>query len=251
MKKYLEKQLELRDIPGLAVGVTHGEKNGAVIVGKGINLYSTFDCGSIIKTAIATEIFMKAERGEIEMTDEIIRMLSHTSAMRDDGGPLWKPEESIFCYCNKAYDILYEKYLNNRVTILNVQEYPLADAYEKDENNRNTRVYPKETEFKVNLMTLMDYAKAHLARKYLSEEGYEEMWKERALVPNTGEHIACGWFIWDYNGKRYYGHEGGVTGYRTAMFLCPEDDSSYIVLANSSEAPVRKIVEGIIDVDSV
>ena len=98
---------------------------------------------------------------------------------------------------------------------------------------------------------LSDYAKAHLAKKYLSEKGYEEMWKERALVPNTGEHIACGWFIWDYNGKRYYGHEGGVRGYRTAMFLCPDDDSSYIVLANSSEAPVRRIVEGVIDVDSV
>ncbi len=246
MEEYLKRQIALRDIPGICAAVSKNGNREVLSVGTGAGTDRSFDIGSVVKTVIATEIFIRAERGEIELTDDIVRKLSHTSAMRDDGGPLWKPEENIFCYCNRAYEELADSVLGGIISLIKESSLPLSRCYTKNSDNRYVEITDRTKEYISDIWILSDYAEGILGGRYLSIVMRDQMWEPRVLVPNTGEHMACGWFIWDILGRSYYGHEGGADGFRSSFYVCPEDDSYVILLANSSEAPTKRIAEGII-----
>ncbi len=245
MEKYLRQQLEIRNITGLAVSFGRGERKDMLALGRGISAERSFDIGSVVKTAIATEVFMKAERAGAVPDTGLMRKLSHTSGMRDEGGPLWPPEEERFCYCERAYDEILAEELGGKLSIIKRSVFPPAEAYEKDSDRVYRRTEPGPG-FYADIYELTDYAEKQLRGEYLSRAYYDLMWKERAPVPDSGEHIACGWFVAEREGKKYYGHEGGAKGFRSSLYICPEEESFVIVLANCSGAATKKIAFGIL-----
>jgi CubicO group peptidase (beta-lactamase class C family) len=61
------------------------------------------------------------------------------------------------------------------------------------------------------------------------------------------EQIGLGWFISEYHGIRFYGHEGHDIGFRTTFAMIPDESLSLIVLANLETASTRKIMRLLFD----
>ncbi|MDR1135076.1 MAG: beta-lactamase family protein [Clostridiales Family XIII bacterium] len=125
----------------------------------------------------------------------------------------------------------------------------VCTPHRRDESGRAVRekVFPynrahaPSSTLTSNARDLMKWGEAHLNKKMLSEEMYKDVTKPRALVPNNGEHIGLGWFIREQNGYTLYGHEGTDDGFRASFWICPELKAQVIVLANLSDAPVKRI----------
>jgi CubicO group peptidase (beta-lactamase class C family) len=73
----------------------------------------------------------------------------------------------------------------------------------------------------------------------------------RMLTPQSpikkDEQIGLGWFISEYHGKRFYGHEGHDIGFRTTFAMIPDESLALIVLANLETASTRKIMRLLFD----
>lgn len=123
----------------------------------------------------------------------------------------------------------------------------LAKPHVKDERKRiiKSGIYPYTREHAPSscltapiddIGRLADYA-----MKTLSDEEV----KPYALVPDTGEHMGLGWFIREQEGRTLYGHEGADMGFRSSLWICPEEDIHIVLLANISGAPLKKMSKAI------
>lgn len=92
-----------------------------------------------------------------------------------------------------------------------------------------------------NAGDLLKWAKRHIDREAFAPETYDIMWRSYAEVPDNGERMGLGWFIRKQEGYTLYGHEGTDDGFRASFWICPEKDTAVVVLANISNAPVKKI----------
>jgi CubicO group peptidase (beta-lactamase class C family) len=99
-----------------------------------------------------------------------------------------------------------------------------------------------------NPADMRKWGTAHLTKKLLKAETYEEAWRPYAQVPNNGEHIGLGWFIRKQKGYTLYGHEGSDDGFRASFWICPELDIQIFVASNISQAPVKKINKNIFEI---
>ncbi|MBN7773015.1 serine hydrolase domain-containing protein [Clostridium aminobutyricum] len=124
---------------------------------------------------------------------------------------------------------------NERKFILLEEQYPYSRAHG-----------PSST-ITTNLKDLERWARGHIEKKVLRKETYDLMWRKYALVSNNEEHIGLSWFIREQNGFTLYGHEGNDDGFRASFWLCPELDLHIAVLANLSQAPVKKINKNILE----
>lgn len=73
---------------------------------------------------------------------------------------------------------------------------------------------------------LLIWHRALLAKKMISEAGYEKM-----FTPYLKEY-GYGWGIEERFGQTVYAHSGGIDGFRSMGILLPEEKLSVIVLAN-------------------
>ena len=61
------------------------------------------------------------------------------------------------------------------------------------------------------------------------------------------EAVGLGWFLSDYQGERFIGHEGNDIGFRTTYAIVPSKKISIVVLANLQKASTRKIMRLLYD----
>lgn len=92
-----------------------------------------------------------------------------------------------------------------------------------------------------NAGDLLKWAGRHMDREVFAPETYDIIWRSYAEVPNNGEGMGLGWFIRKQEGYTLYGHEGTDDGFRASFWICPEIKTAVTVLANISNAPVKKI----------
>ena len=130
-----------------------------------------------------------------------------------------------------------------------IDKLGMAMPYERDEN-RNfilakyypySRQHAPSSTLTTNVGDMLKWGRFNLDRKAFSNETYETMWKEYAVVPNNGEKMGLGWFMREQEGCHLMGHEGTDIGFRASFWICPEHDLTITVLSNVSAAPVKRI----------
>jgi len=198
---------------------------------------------------------------------------------------LWDPAEGRFAYSNIGYEILgvviaavsgipfeayvqknifeplgmddstlltfergiYEKYSPGSVDLCTPHEKNNAKEIVKTEHFPYNRAHGPSSTLTSNIIDIEKWGTAHLEKRIMKPETYEEVWAEQALVPNNGEHICLSWFKREQNGYTLYGHEGTDDGFRASFWICPELELSIIICSNISNAPVKKISKQIFD----
>lgn len=194
---------------------------------------------------------------------------------------LWEPGTNGFMYSSIAYELLgiiieevsgqlFDEFIKencfkpagmDNTTVLTVErtggslefedidKLGMAMPYERDEN-RNfilAKYYPYSRQhgpsstLTTNVGDMLKWGRFNLDRKAFSNETYETMWKEYAVVPNNGEKMGLGWFMREQEGCHLMGHEGTDIGFRASFWICPEHDLTITVLSNVSAAPVKRI----------
>ena len=103
------------------------------------------------------------------------------------------------------------------------------------------RIHGPSSTLTSNTADLLKWAKRHIDREVFAPETYDIVWRPYAEVPNNGEGMGLGWFIRKQEGYTLYGHEGNDDGFRASFWICPEIKTAVTVLANISNAPVKKI----------
>lgn len=72
----------------------------------------------------------------------------------------------------------------------------------------------------------------------LSQETLGEMQTVQWSNPDWG----LGFSIWNMDGKRFVGHQGGCPGYKSQIILCPEEKIAVVVMINATDAPQFTLV---------
>jgi CubicO group peptidase (beta-lactamase class C family) len=109
---------------------------------------------------------------------------------------------------------------------------------------------------------MLRWARANLGRgeldgqRILSSESYDVLWKnerdmfaplkaraEAAGVPLPYESFNQGlsWFLIGWKGHRLINHSGGDRGFRTDLYLAPDDSVAVVVMANQERADVGEL----------
>lgn len=191
---------------------------------------------------------------------------------------LWDPEEGNFRYSNMAYELLgcvisrlsgktFEEYIRDNIfepldmkdsTFLTFERDPrtMAVPHGKDKQNHTfiaehypyNRAHGPSSTLTSNGIDTQKWGDAHVGKKILSSESYEEMWKVYAEVPNNGEEMGLSWFMRTQNGYRLMGHEGNDDGFRSSFWICPQLDCSISVMANITRGPVKRVSKGVFDI---
>lgn len=194
---------------------------------------------------------------------------------------LWEAGKGGFRYSNMAYELLgliiaettemeYEKYIEENLlrpagmdasTFLtfertggslcleNIDRAGMAMPHKKagDRSIILEKYYPYNRQhgpsstLTSNVHDLLKWAKANMNRSLLSDETYDMIWKEYAVVPNNGEKMGLGWFMRQQEGYIFTGHEGTDDGFRASFWMCRELETAIVVLSNISGAPVKKL----------
>lgn len=190
----------------------------------------------------------------------------------------WDPEEGKFRYSNIAYELLgcvisqasgktFEEYIQDHIfdslgmedsTFLTFERDPstMAKPHDKDKEKRTVivehypynRAHGPSSTLTSNGSDMQKWGDAHLDRKILSPESYEEMWKVYTEVPDNGEGMGLSWFMREQNGYRLLGHEGTDDGFRASFWICPELNCSISVMCNITRSPVKRINRGVFDI---
>jgi len=92
---------------------------------------------------------------------------------------------------------------------------------------------------------VLAFAKMHMARgraadgtQVLSERSVAAMQERQVEVPNPhslGSHWGVGWILFDWNGRRLYGHDGGTLGQSAYLRVAPDADLAMTLLTNGGE----------------
>ena len=93
-------------------------------------------------------------------------------------------------------------------------------------------------------------------RRILKTETYDQLWasqrdmfealKERATragvpLPYESFHQGLSWFVIGWKGHRLINHSGGDRGFRTDLFIAPDDSVAVVVMANQERADVGEL----------
>lgn len=100
------------------------------------------------------------------------------------------------------------------------------------------------------LSTAEDLARFVLALqsgKVLSLQRVHRMWAQQSTLDGKGTGYGLGWMMHDHNGIKAVAHTGEVPGASTILYVMPDDDASFAVLANTDAAGLWKLADKIAD----
>lgn len=200
---------------------------------------------------------------------------------------LWEPGEGGFRYSNMAYELLgliisektgmtYENYI--AANLLNpagmdsstfltfertggtldldvINETNMAMPHTRAEDRSiilekhypyNRQHAPSST-LTSDVRDLLKWAQVNMKEKLLSQNTYDRIWKEYAVVPNNGEKMGLGWFMRNQKDYDFVGHEGTDDGFRASFWMCRELETAIVVLSNITGAPVKKLNKKLFD----
>ena len=120
-----------------------------------------------------------------------------------------------------------------------------------------------------NVVDMLRWAMINLRRgeldgnRILAESSYVKLWtpsrdmtaelQERARqarieLPWESYAVGLSWFVVRYRGKRLVNHSGGDRGFRSDLYLAPDDGIAVVVMANDQTADVQKLARSVLDV---
>jgi CubicO group peptidase (beta-lactamase class C family) len=120
-----------------------------------------------------------------------------------------------------------------------------------------------------NVVDMLRWALVNLHRgelngnRILMESSYGKLWtptrdmtaeiQERARgagieLPYENYAIGLSWFVVRYHGKRLITHSGGDRGFRSDLYLAPDDSIAVVVMANDQTADVQKLARSVLDI---
>jgi CubicO group peptidase (beta-lactamase class C family) len=89
---------------------------------------------------------------------------------------------------------------------------------------------------------VLGFARLHLAggtaadgTRVLSADSVAEMQRPQVEIPNRwalGSHWGLGWFMFDADGRRVYGHDGNTGSQSAYLRIVPDADTAVVLLAN-------------------
>jgi len=103
------------------------------------------------------------------------------------------------------------------------------------------RIHAPSSTLTSNIYDMAKWAIATLNKELLKPQTHQMMREEFVTVPNNGEQMCISWFAREQNGHKLYGHEGADDGFRSSLWICPEQDLFIMLCANISNAPLKKI----------
>jgi CubicO group peptidase (beta-lactamase class C family) len=98
-------------------------------------------------------------------------------------------------------------------------------------------------------------------QRILKTESYDQLWasqrdmfaalKERAAragipLPYESFHQGLSWFVLGWKGHRLINHSGGDRGFRTDLFIAPDDSVAVVVMANQERADVGELARSLL-----
>jgi CubicO group peptidase (beta-lactamase class C family) len=120
-----------------------------------------------------------------------------------------------------------------------------------------------------NVEDMLRWAMINLRRgeldgnRILAESSYVKLWtpsrdmtaelRERARgagieLPYESYAVGLSWFVVRYRGKRLVTHSGGDRGFRSDLYLAPDDSTAVVVMANDQTADVGKLARSLLDI---
>lgn len=267
LDRFCSSQLYFTDITGMCVSVRKGDflftgAYGMADYEKQIPMSEDdmFPCASLAKLVTADLV-----RENLEMTEDVVHMLSHTTGISEEGLYLWDPSEYRFSYDDTGYDRLgrmlesktgrsFRDMANEKLSHYGMKratfdKCEVVPGHFKDNSNNIVRDkrYRYEEEHLPSSGLISDIHDIDkMAMHYMDLDKYGPMFKPVADIPATGEKMGLGFFIRQIENEVFYGHDAGDYGYRGTLWICPGRGVSAAVIANRSAAPVRKIADGLI-----
>lgn len=106
-----------------------------------------------------------------------------------------------------------------------------------------------------NIVEMAHWAIANLnrgrwgGRQILQPSSYDLLWQPYIEIgeEEPGTSVGLSWFISNHKDHKTVDHSGGDIGFRTNLWLVPEQGGAVIVLANTVPAPVGKITGVLLD----
>ncbi len=99
---------------------------------------------------------------------------------------------------------------------------------------------------------LNKWDEALYTNKILNRQARELMFEPLILNNGDTSNFACGWNIGTYQGKRIYGHGGGINGYVCQTYRIPEEHLFVAVLSNrldrSTAHPISSVAQNIVSI---
>ena len=120
-----------------------------------------------------------------------------------------------------------------------------------------------------NVVDMLRWAMINLRRgeldgnRILADSSYASLWtpsrdmtaelRERARragieIPWESYAVGLSWFVVRYRGKRLINHSGGDRGFRSDLYLAPDDSTAVVVMANDQTADVQKLARAVLDI---
>jgi CubicO group peptidase (beta-lactamase class C family) len=84
----------------------------------------------------------------------------------------------------------------------------------------------------------MDLGRAIDGTQVLSKESVEAMQEPQVEIPNPhtlGSHWGVGWILFDWSGRKLYGHDGGTLGQSAVLRVAPDANLAVAILMNGGE----------------
>ncbi len=196
---------------------------------------------------------------------------------------LWDPGEGGFRYSNIAYELLglvieeisgmqYEEYMSESLlkpagmknstfltfertggslALEDIDAAGLAMPHKKAQDRSIVpedhypyhRAHAPSSTLTSNVDDLLDWAQIHLEKGLLKEETYETMWHPHVRIPNTRESMGLGWFMRRQAGYQLVGHEGMDDGFRAGLWICPELQAAVVMLCNTADVQLKKLIK--------
>ena len=94
--------------------------------------------------------------------------------------------------------------------------------------------------FADTMMNTLDGTQKHV----LQGKTLQEMLTPQAETSND-EQVGLGWFISEWHEQTGYGHEGHDLGFRTSLWMVPQQQISIVIMANIQTAATRKLMKKI------
>ena len=120
-----------------------------------------------------------------------------------------------------------------------------------------------------NVEDMLRWAMINLRRgglngnRILAESSYVKLWapsrdmtaelRERYRAaglepPYETYAVGLSWFVVTYRGKQLINHSGGDRGFRSDLYLAPDDSIAVVVMANDQTADVGKLARAVLDI---
>ena len=186
--------------------------------------------------------------------------------------PVWARPGERFIYSNAGYDMAgaciaalsgmsYEDAVEELVFKPALMEKSSMNTAKRQDKEHMASPHVKNTDGNVAVSEIYPYTREHAPSSCLTAPigDLEKLAgflmknmteKEKApviRVPDSGEHVSLGWFMKDVNGRRIYGHEGRDLGFSSSFWICPEEETHVILLADISTPNLKTISKYLMD----